>query len=87
MFAEHCEEGGEKCGGETGVEDGLDLDNRMRSPGSLWEGGNVVSKGGVVDLVDKDTEESDSLITRVGMKLRLDIEDESRGDCGEQTGL
>ena len=87
MFTEHREEGGEKCGGETGVEDGLDLYYRMGGTGPLRKGGSVVSKGGVVDLVDKDTEESHSLITRIGLESRLDVEDESRCDGREQTSL
>ena len=87
MFAEHRKERGEKCGGETGVEDGLDLDYRARRTCPLWEGRGVVSEGGIVDLVDEDTEEGDSLITRIGLELRLDIDDESRGDGGEKTSL
>ena len=83
LFAEHCKEGREKGSGETGVEDGLDLDYRVRRAGPLWEGGSVVSEGGIVDLVDEDTEESGSLVTRVGLELRLDIKDESRCDGGE----
>ena len=53
----------------------------------MWEAGRVVSKGGVVDLVDENTEESDGLLTRVGLELRLDIDDESRSNGGEQTSL
>ena len=83
LFAEHCKEGREKGSGETGVEDGLDLDYRVRRAGPLCEGGSVVSAGGIVDLVDEDTEESGSLVTRVGLELRLDIKDESRCDGGE----
>jgi hypothetical protein len=53
----------------------------------LWEGGNVVSEGGVVDLVDKDAEESGGLVVRVLLEVRVDLDDECRGDGGEQTGL
>ena len=53
----------------------------------MWERGRVVPKRGVVDLVDEDAEESNSLVTRVGLELRLDIEDECGGDGGEQTSL
>ena len=53
----------------------------------LREGGSVVSEGGVVNLVDEDAEESSSLVTRVGLELWLDIEDESRSDGREQTSL
>ena len=55
----------------------------MGRAGPLWEGGSIVPEGGVVDLVDKDAEESGSLLTRIRLELRLDIEDESRGDEGE----
>ena len=87
MFAQHRKEGGEECGGKTGVEHGLDLDYRTRRTCPLGEGGGVVSECGVVDPVDKDAEESDGLITCVGLEFRLDVEDECRGDCGEQTSL
>ena len=63
------------------------MNYRVGRAGPLWEGGGVISECGVVDLVDKDAEESDGLITRVGLELRLDVEDEGRGYCGEQTSL
>ena len=53
----------------------------------MWEDRSVVSEGSVVDLVDKDTKKSDSLITHVRLELRLDVEDEGRGDGGEQASL
>ena len=87
LLAEHREEGGEKGSSETRVQDSLDLDDRVWGTGPLREAWRVVSERGVVDLGDEDTEEGDSLITRVGLELRLDIEDESGGDSGEQTGL
>ena len=55
----------------------------MGRAGPLWEGGSVVSEGSVVDLVDEDAEEGDSLVTRVGLELGLDVDDEGGGDCGE----
>ena len=86
LFAEHRKEGGEKCSGETNVEDGLDSDYRTRRACPLQEGGSVVSKG-VVDGVDEDTEESSGLIARVGLELRLDVDDKGRSDGGKQTSL
>ena len=59
------------------------MDYCARRACPLWEGRGVVSEGGIVDLVDKDAEESSSLSTRVRLELRPDIEDESRGDSGE----
>ena len=63
------------------------MDYGVRGTGPLWESGGVVSKCGVVDLVDENTEESGGLLACVGLELRLDIEDESRSDGGEETGL
>jgi hypothetical protein len=51
------------------------------------EGGNVASERGVVNFVDEDTEEGSRLITRVGLKLRINLNDECRGDGRKQTGL
>ena len=87
LLAKHREEGGEKCGSETGVEHGLDLDYRVGRACPLREGGSVVSEGGVVNLVDQDAEKSNSLLTSVRPESRLDVEDESRCDGGEQTSL
>ena len=87
LFAEHCKEGREKCSGATGIEHGLDLDYRVGRACPLREGGSVISEGGIVDLVDEDAEECSSLITRVGLELRLDVEAKGRGYGGEQTSL
>ena len=87
LLAEHGKEGGEQGSGEARVQDSLDLDDGVGRAGPLWEGRSVVSEGSVVDLVDEDAEESDGLVTRVGLELGLDVEDECRGDCGKETSL
>jgi hypothetical protein len=53
----------------------------------LWEGWNVASEGGVVDFVDEDSEESCSLVIRIGLELRVDFDNERRSDGRKQTGL
>ena len=63
------------------------MDDRGRWSGLLREGRRVFSKGGIVDLVNKDTEEGGGLVTRTRPKLRIDLDDERRGDSGKQTGL
>jgi hypothetical protein len=65
----------------------LDVDHRWGRACPLWEGGNVVSERGVVDLVNEDPEEGGCLVTRVGLQLRVDFDDECGGDGGEQTSL
>ena len=59
----------------------------MGRAGPLWESGSVVAKGGVVDLVDQDPEESGGFVVRVRLKLRIDLDDKCGGYSGEQTGL
>ena len=65
LLSKHREKGGEEGDSKAGEEDCLDLNNRARRASPLWEGGNVVAKCGVIDLVDKDTEEGDGLVVRV----------------------
>ena len=87
LLAKHRQEGREKGSSETRVQDGLDLDDRGRRAGPLWEGGSVVSEGGIVDLVDEDAEEGGGLVTRVRLELGLDVEDEGGCDGGKKTSL
>ena len=63
------------------------MDDTTRSAGPLGERGNVATEYGVVHLVQHDSEESGGLIGWVWLKLRVDLDDEGRGDGGEQTGL
>ena len=53
----------------------------------MLEGGNVVSEGGVVHLVEEDAEEGDGLFIGIGLELGVELNDKCRGDCGEQTSL
>ena len=65
----------------------MDLDNRVRGTGPLWDRRNVVAERGVVDLVDEDAEEGGSLFVWIRLELGLDLDDECRGYSGEQTRL
>ena len=38
---------------------------------------------GIVDLVGENAKESGSLVTRVGLEFRLNVEDECGGDGGK----
>ena len=87
LLSEHREEGGEEGSSETREEDGLDVNNRVRSTGPLWEGGRVVAKGSVIDLVDQDAEEGGGLVIRVRLEVGVDLDDECGGDGREQTSL
>ena len=63
------------------------MDYLLRRTCPLWEGRNVVAERGVVELVDQDAEESRYLVVRVLLEVRVDVDDERRGDGGEQTSL
>ena len=83
LLAEHREKGGEEGSSEACIKDGLDLDDWMRWAGPLGNGGSVVTKGGVVNLVDEDSEEGSSLLACVRPELGLDINDEGRSNSRE----
>ena len=63
------------------------MDHHTGRPIPLGESGDISSEGGVVNLVNKDAKEGGSLITRVRLKLRVDLDDERGGNGREQTSL
>ena len=52
----------------------------------LWDSGNIITKSGVVYLIDEDAEGS-SLSIWVWLEFGVDLNYEDRSHCGEQTGL
>ena len=56
------------------------MDHRARCPSPLWERGNVSSEGGVVNLVNEDPEEGGGVGIRVGLQLRIDLDDKGRSN-------
>ena len=65
----------------------MNLDTRARGASPLREGRRIVAKGRCIDLVDKNTEERDGLVVRVGPEIRKDFEDECGRDGGEKASL
>ena len=47
----------------------------------MWESGNIISEGGVVDLVNKNTKERGGFVARIGLELGVDL-DYERGSDG-----
>ena len=87
LLAEHRQEGGEQRSGETREEDYLNLYDRVCGTSPLWGGGNIIAEGGVVDLVNQDTEESGCLFVRVWLELGVDLDDERGSDGRKETSL
>jgi len=87
LLAEHSEECGEERHGKTSVQQGLDLDDRVRRAGPVGERRDFIAKSGVVNLVDEDAEESGRFFVWVRLELGVEVDDEGGGDGGEQTSL
>jgi hypothetical protein len=65
----------------------LSRDHPIRGTSPFWKGGNVVTEGGVVDGVNKNTEEGGSVFARIGVQLGIEVDDECGGDSREKTSL
>ena len=87
LLAEHRKEGGEERDGETRKQDCLYVNQSAWRAVPLWKSGNIVSECGVIDLIDKDAEEGDSLVARVWLKLRVDLGNKCGGNSGKQSSL
>ena len=59
----------------------------MRRAGPLRKRGNGATERRVVHLVKEHSDESGGLVDRVLLEPGMDLDDEGRGDGGEQTGL
>ena len=57
------------------------MDHRAGRSVPLWESGNIISKGGVVDLVNKNTKERGGFVARIRLELGVDL-DYERGSDG-----
>jgi hypothetical protein len=52
-----------------------------------WDGGDLTGDGGLIESEEDNTEEGRRLLVRIRLEVRMDTDDESGADCGEQTGL
>jgi len=65
----------------------LGLDDGARGIRPLWDPGNLATESGAVRRVNKDAKEIGRLFVRVSRELRVDLDDERGGYCGEETCL
>jgi hypothetical protein len=49
----------------------------------LWESGNVVSEGGIIDLVNQNTKKGGGLVIGITLELGVDLNDKCGCDCRE----
>ena len=88
LLAQHCNECGEQGDQETRVHepsDGDDLAGRIFLGG--WHGGDFVWDSRLVEGEEDRTEKGSRLVVRVGLELRVDVDDEGGTDGREQTRL
>ena len=52
-----------------------------------WDDGGLAGDSGLIESEEDGAEEGHGLVVRVGSEVRLDVDNESRTDGGEQTRL
>ena len=87
LLAQHGEECGKEGSGQTRVKDGLDMDNGGIKIWDLRESGSVTSWGIPERNIGDDCEEGVAHLYIVRVEVALDVDNESRCDRREQTGL
>ena len=85
QHGDKCGEQGdhETCIHETG--DGDDLAWRIFL--SRWDGRSVTRNGGLIESEENRAEEGSRSLVRIGLEVRMDVDDEGGTDGREQTGL
>ena len=88
LLAQHGDERGEHGDQKTRVHetgDGNDLARRTFL--NRWNGGGLTGDGGLVESEEDCAEESRRLLVRVGLEVRMDVDDKSRAYGRKQTRL
>ena len=52
-----------------------------------WDGRGLTRDGGLIESEEDRAEEGGGLLVRIGLEVRMDVDDECGADGGEQTGL
>ena len=52
----------------------MDLDDHVRGACPLWDAWNIIAEGGVVHLMDKNTEKTSGLFVLIGLELGVDLD-------------
>ena len=88
MLAQHSDECGEHGYYETRVHEtghGDDLARWIFL--GWWDGRGLTRDGGLIESEEDRAEEGGGLLVRIGLEVRMDVDDEGRADGGEQTSL
>ena len=88
MLPQHGNECGEQGDHKTRVHETGDGDDlARRGLLSRWDGGGLTGDGGLIEGEEDGTEEGRRLLVRIGLEVRVDVDDESGADGREQTRL
>jgi len=88
LLAQHRDECGEHGDCETRAHetgDGDDLARRAFPNG--WNDGGLTGDGGLIESGEDSSEEGRRSFVRVGLEVRMDVDDEGGADGEEQTSL
>ena len=84
LFPQRCDECGQQRDQKARIQETIDNDDL---PGRVILGGGTIWDCGMVEGEEDSVEESCRLFVGVWLKLFIDIDDESRANCGEQARL
>ena len=88
MLAQHGDECGEHGDCETRIHETGDRENLARRAFlDRWNDGGLTGDGGVIEREEDNSEEGRRLFVRVGLEVRMDVDDKGGADSGGQTGL
>jgi hypothetical protein len=88
LFPQHGDECGQQGDQKTRVHEAGDRDDVVRWASlNGWNGGGLTGDGGLIEGEEDGAEEGCRLLVRVGLEVRMDIDDESRADSRKQTSL
>ena len=88
LFAHHGDERGKQGDHEACIhEAGNGDDLARRAFLNRWNGGGLTGDGGLIEGEENGTEDGSGLLVGIGLEARVNIDDKSGADGGEQTRL
>ena len=88
LLAQHGDECGQQGDNQARVHEAGDRDRLARRISLNRQGGRSLARdGGLVESEENRAEKGGGLLVRIGLEVRVDVDDEGGADGGEQTGL
>ena len=88
LLAQHGDECGEQGDQETRIHETGDSDDPARRAFlKRWNDGGLTGDGRLIESEEDGSEEGRRSIVRIGLEVRMDVDDKGGADGGEQTSL